>query len=113
MSLASSIDVVVGDDVAGGIDDEAGAERHHLARTRVLPAELTEEELKRRSGRDIGRQVGGCAGLGVMDRRNIDDCRRHFFRQRRKALWSGSGQRRRARPEEDERQRRRGSGKAF
>ena len=61
-------DVVVGDDVAGRIDDEAGAERGRLARLRLGIAaalaavieEILEELLERRARREL-RHVGARA----------------------------------------------------
>jgi hypothetical protein len=57
MDLAGPVDhMVVGDDIAGGIDDEAGAERRHVlpaAITALLLAEMLEELLEGRAGREI------------------------------------------------------------
>ncbi len=65
---------------------------------------------------DSARRYDTCAeafhAFAKENRRNVDDRRCHFFRQRRKALRSRRGQGCRARRKEDERQRR-GSGKAF
>ena len=49
-------DMVVGDDQTAGIDDEAGAERRHRTRRRLLFTELAEEFLEWRSGRKL-RQI--------------------------------------------------------
>src|SRR3546814_1440160 len=53
-------DVVVGDDVAGRVDDEAGAQRLRAARRRVgalAVEEIAEELLERRAGREL-RNLG-------------------------------------------------------
>ena len=76
-------DVIVGDDEAGRIDDEAGAERVDAVRRLigivaaaalaavVVLEELIEELLHRRAGRQIG-QVGDMR-IDFLRRRDIDD----------------------------------------
>ena len=72
-------DVIVGDDEAGRIDDEAGAERIDAARrlVRIVAAlavvvleELVEELLHRRARRQVGQLFG--ARVDFLRRRNID-----------------------------------------
>src|SRR5206468_11690432 len=74
----------VGDDDAGGIDDEAGAERIGLARLQVAAAlaaaavleEIVEEFLERRTRRqlrDRAAAVAAALGLDRLRGRDVDD----------------------------------------
>jgi len=68
--------VVVGDDIAVGRDDEAGAERLRLARLGLLPVlllflEAAEQLVERRAGRQA-RDAAQAADFDFLRGRNVD-----------------------------------------
>src|SRR5712671_548584 len=90
--------VIVGHDIAGGIDDEARAERGGLARLslrtaalgQALVEEIAKELLERRARRklrDLGAgSFAASVGLQRLRRRDVDHRREKLFSKLREAL---------------------------